>query len=211
VLGIVVAGYAGVRKERELPSGFQNDDLSGDSEFAPVKGILLAIVCGFMSACFAYGIQTGGPIAAESLTAGAKPIFQNNAVLCVILLGGLLTNTLWCLYLNKRNGTFGSYASATPADTFKILFLCCSAGVIWYFQFFFYGMGTTRMGEYDFSSWSLHMAFIIICGNLWGLFFKEWRGVSAATLRVVWIGILLLVISVSIIGWGNSLAGPATH
>lgn len=24
------------------------------------------------------------------------------------------------------------------------------------------GMGTTRMGDYDFASWSIHMAFIIV-------------------------------------------------
>ena len=66
-------------------------------------------------------------------------------------------------------------------------------------------MGSTKMGAFDFSSWSLHMSFIIICGNLWGLFFKEWRGVTRATLSIVWTAILLLILSTVIIGWGNSL------
>ena len=52
------------------------------------------------------------------------------------------------------------------------------AGVIWYFQFFFYSMGTTKMGKYDFSSWTLHMASIIIFATLWGIFLKEWKGTS---------------------------------
>jgi len=55
------------------------------------------------------------------------------------------------------------------------------AGVIWYFQFFFYSMGQTRMGKYDFSSWTLHMASIVIFATLWGLFLKEWRGTSRRT------------------------------
>jgi L-rhamnose-H+ transport protein len=53
------------------------------------------------------------------------------------------------------------------------------------------------------------MSFIIICGNLWGLFFKEWRGVTRATLSIVWTAILLLILSTVIIGWGNSLGTTA--
>ena len=79
---------------------------------------------------------------------------------------------------------------------------------IWYFQFFLYGMGTTKLGEtYDFSSWSLHMAFIVVFSNLWGLYFREWRGCSRTTKTMVWIGIATLIISTTIIGYGNYLAG----
>jgi L-rhamnose-H+ transport protein len=49
------------------------------------------------------------------------------------------------------------------------------------------------------------MAFIIICGNLWGLGFREWKGVSRTTLTIVWTGILVLITSTVIIGWGNNM------
>jgi L-rhamnose-H+ transport protein len=210
VVGILVSGYAGVRKDRERSAALPADGKTGDTEFAPGKGLLVAFVCGIMSACFAFGIQSGAPIAARALAAGVNPLFQNNVVLCVILAGGFLTNTLWCLYLNARNHTFHSYASATGPQTLQVLGLCALAGVIWYCQFFFYGMGMSRMGAYDFSSWSLHMAFIIICGGLWGLGFKEWRGTSAGTRATVWAGLLLLILSTVIIGWGNAMARPPT-
>ena len=67
----------------------------------------------------------------------------------------------------------------------------------------FYGMGTTKMGKYDFASWSIHMAFIIIFSNMWGLILKEWKGSSNRTLRYVIIGILILILSTFIIGAGN--------
>ena len=206
-IGILIAGYAGVRKEREMPSKAKlpADDHSGDDEFSPVKGLVVAFIAGLMSACFAFGLQSGAPIAERAIAAGANPLFQNNVVLCVILAGGFLTNTLWCLFLNRRNRSFGCYTSTNKAQTSGILALCALAGVIWYFQFFFYGMGSTKMGAYEFSSWSLHMAFIIICGNLWGLGFREWKGVSRKTLVIVWSGILVLILSTVIIGWGNNI------
>jgi L-rhamnose-H+ transport protein len=209
-VGILVSGFAGMRKEREIVKEAHTGDHSGDDEFAPIKGLIVALICGLMSACFAFGLQSGAPIAARAVEVGVNPLFQNNAVLCVILAGGFITNTLWCLHLNRKNRTFKEYRSANLPQTTGILALCALAGVIWYFQFFFYGMGATKMGEYEFSSWSLHMAFIIICGNLWGLGFREWKGVSGKTLATVWAGILILIASTAIIGWGNALGEVTT-
>ena len=78
---------------------------------------------------------------------------------------------------------------------------------MWYGQFFFYGMGQTKMGRYDFASWSIHMASIIIFSNLWGLRLKEWSAVDRRTRQVLWEGTAALVVSVILIGIGNGLAG----
>jgi len=83
--------------------------------------------------------------------------------------------------------------------------LASVAGVIWYFQFFFYSMGQTRMGKYDFSSWTLHMASIILFATLWGLALKEWRGTSRRTRILVATGIALLIASTLVVGYGNYL------
>jgi L-rhamnose-H+ transport protein len=80
------------------------------------------------------------------------------------------------------------------------------AGITWYFQFFFYGMGTTKMGKYDFSSWTIHMAFIITFSSLWGIFFHEWKGTSRPTRRLVVGGILVLILSTIVVGIGNYVA-----
>src|SRR5271163_2971888 len=79
------------------------------------------------------------------------------------------------------------------------------AGVTWYFQFFFYSMGQTKMGKYDFSSWTLHMASIIIFATLWGIALKEWKGTSRRTKALVALGLFLLVGSTVIVGYGNYL------
>jgi hypothetical protein len=84
--------------------------------------------------------------------------------------------------------------------------LCAAAGTLWYLQFFFYGMGTTKMGRYDFSSWTLHMASIIIFGTLLGVYLSEWKGVGRRTLWLMRLGLMVLVSSTVIIGYGNYLA-----
>ena len=81
------------------------------------------------------------------------------------------------------------------------------AGVTWYFQFFFYSMGQTKMGKYDFSSWTLHMASIMIFATIIGIFLKEWRGTSSRTKGLVAGGLLFLVLSTVVVGYGNYMKG----
>ncbi|HEX4167346.1 MAG TPA: L-rhamnose/proton symporter RhaT [Bryobacteraceae bacterium] len=89
--------------------------------------------------------------------------------------------------------------------------LCTVAGVTWYMQFFFYTMGETKMGMYKFSSWTLHMASIVIFSTLWGLGLKEWKGASRKSIRLLVSGLLVLLSSTIIIGYGNYLAAPAAN
>src|ERR1700751_3648645 len=84
-------------------------------------------------------------------------------------------------------------------------FLCALAGTTWYFQFFFYTMGETQMGKYGFSSWTLHMASIIIFSSLWGIGLKEWKGAGVPAMRLLTLALFLLVGSTMIVGYGNYL------
>ena len=121
----------------------------------------------------------------------------------VLLWGGLTTNFIWCMILNARNKTFGDYTNKqTPL--LKNYIFSAIAGTTWFLQFFFYGMGESRLGNGP-SSWILHMAFIILIANMWGLFLKEWKGVSKKTLMTIVIGIATIIISVLVVGYGNSL------
>jgi len=97
-------------------------------------------------------------------------------------------------------------AQALNAVPLKLNYLLCAiAGVTWYLQFFFYGMGTTMMGKYDFSSWTLHMASIIIFSTLWGVALKEWKGTSLRTHIFIGIGLAVLIASTIVVGYGNYL------
>jgi L-rhamnose-H+ transport protein len=84
-------------------------------------------------------------------------------------------------------------------------FFSALAGTTWYFQFFFYTMGETQMGRYKFSSWTLHMASIIIFSTLWGIALKEWKGAGLRTKWLVALSLLVLVTSTIVVGYGNYL------
>jgi len=104
-------------------------------------------------------------------------------------------------------------ASPLPSSKVPLVanyLLCAAAGVCWYFQFFFYTMGESQMGQYKFSSWTLHMASIIIFSTLWGLALKEWRGASTRAMTFLVLSLAVLVGSTIIIGYGNYL-GTLTH
>ena len=228
VAGIIIAARAGLAKEREMPEAEKKKAIA---EFNFKKGILIATFSGIMSAGMAFAIKAGNPIEAAIGAAGTGKLWAGIPRLVVILLGGFTTNFIWCAYLNFKNKTgyqyFASHlrsghANLAPqqisgnqrqpaADPLRVprlnnYFFSALAGATWYFQFFFYNMGESQMGEFNFASWTLHMASIIIFSTLWGVFFKEWTGVSKKARRLITIGISTLVFSTIVIGCGTYVA-----
>jgi len=211
LVGIVVVAKAGQAKTRELGAG---GDHAGIGEFNLKKGLLIATFSGVMSGCFAWGLDAGQPIRDLTLKAGTDPLSQGLPVLCVVLLGGLTTNALWCGYLIAKNRSAAQFFGAANDDSalrvpvLANYALAALGGILWYGQFFFYTMGESQMGKYGFSSWTLHMASIILFATLWGFALKEWLGVSLRTRWLVWGGIGLLVGATVVIGAGNMLNAP---
>jgi L-rhamnose-H+ transport protein len=181
------------------------------------------------------GAPLGAIAKEHLLARGRLDLWQNLPVLVVVLWGGFLTNCIWSAILIWKNRSVGQFggapgrnpmrAAAVSGDTLmdfdprvaaqaqrlsgstllRNYLFAALAGVIWYFQFFFYSMGQTKMGKYDFSSWTLHMASIIIFATLWGIFLKEWKGTSVRTKALVACGLFLLISSTVIVGYGNYL------
>lgn len=206
VLGVFLCGKAGVSKEKHLSAL----SVESKSDYNFGLGIVVAIISGILSACFNFGIEAGKPMAdvANTLWKAANPnqgefLYQNNVTYIVILWGGFVTNFLWCLYLLFKNRTFGDYTKSDVPKG-KNFLLCAIAGTTWYLQFFFYGMGESRLGN-GASSWILHMAFIILISNAWGVVLKEWKGVDRVTYRSIIGGIVTIIISICIVGFAKTL------
>jgi len=181
---------------------------TGNIEYKFALGLTVAIVSGVLSACFNFGLEAGNSMAAvaNDLWKAAHPgqgefLFRNNVVYVVLLWGGLTTNFVWCMILNARNKTFGDYANR-KAPLLSNYLLSALAGTTWFLQFFFYGMGESRLGN-GASSWILHMSFIILVANMWGLISKEWTGVSKKTKTILFVGVATIIAAVLVVGYGN--------
>jgi L-rhamnose-H+ transport protein len=179
------------------------------------------------------GKPIGSMTRTRLLAGGHNDVLQNLPVLIVVLWGGFLSNFVWSMVLIAKNHSIRQFAgapgdnpmgtAATTGDTLVDLdpqgltqrispgvlvrnyILAAMAGVIWYFQFFFYSMGQTKMGKYDFASWTLHMASIIIFATLWGIALREWKGTSVRTRALVTCGLVLLIGSTVVVGYGSYL------
>ncbi len=231
IFGIAIAALAGYTKEREMP---EEEKKKAIAEFNFRKGVLVATFSGIMSACFAFALTAGNPIADASLAAGTDKIWTGLPKLVVVLAGGFTTNFIWCAILNFRNrtgyqylasharpehaglraagGEHGGAAAAAAPMTPELriprlpnYLFSALAGTTWYFQFFFYTMGETQMGKFAFSSWTLHMASIIIFSTMWGWFLHEWKGSSRKAHGLIAAGILTLIVSTLVVGYGNYL------
>ena len=215
MLGIVFAGAAGVSKEKEMSDQQKREAIK---EFNLKRGLLVATFSGVMSACFAYGLAAGDPIKELTVKHGTPSLWQGLPVLVVVLLGGFTTNLIWCVILNVRNRTSyqylsseirgerdGSNGGAQRAPMISNYLFSALAGTTWYMQFFFYTMGETQMGRYKFSSWTLHMASIMIFSTLWGIALHEWKGAGRRTKLLVALSLAVLVASTIVVGYGNYL------
>jgi L-rhamnose-H+ transport protein len=237
LVGIAIAALAGFTKEREMPEEQKKKVIQ---EFNFKKGIWVATFSGVMSACFAFALQAGKAINDASLAAGTNKIWTGLPALVVLLFGGFTTNFIWCVLLNIKNRTGYQYLASHvraehahhggsgggehgPGDAvltgtvtdlkipvFPNYVFSAMAGICWYFQFFFYTMGATQMGKYDFASWTLHMASIIIFSTMWGWIFHEWKGSSKKAHLLIAGGIATLVLSTIVIGIGTYLKGAAS-
>jgi L-rhamnose-H+ transport protein len=207
LIGIGFCGVAGMAKERDLVTPNQQEN---QHEFHFLKGVLVALFAGLMSACMSFAFRAGASIAELSTQHGVADLWKNTPVLVVILAGGFTTNALWCIFLNVKNRSAGDYLGKTEGNAKRNYLLAAIAGVTWYLQFMFYGMGSTKMGRYDFSSWTLHMAFIIIFSNLWGIRLGEWEGTRARTRQLVITGIVVVFLSTIIVGISNYLGTTST-
>ena len=119
--------------------------------------------------------------------------------------GVMLSDTPHEVNPASSHGTPERSIHGDPAPLFSNYFFSAVAGVTWYLQFFFYSMGQTKMGKYDFSSWTLHMASIIIFSTLWGIALREWKGTSKRTHLLIAVGLAVLIGSTVVVGYGNYL------
>lgn len=201
--GIGVCGLAGRSKEKDIEK--QQASANG---FSLAKGLPLCLLAGVLSALYGFSLNQGQPIADVAAQHGAGN-YQGNVIYIFSNTGAFLSTALYCLYLHRKNKSFGEYTNIGKPGLGINYLLAALTGVLWYGQFFFYGLGHVRMGKYEFSSWAIHMILLVLISTLTGLALKEWKKSSGKTMRLLTAAILILIIAVILLTEGNRLGAAA--
>jgi L-rhamnose-H+ transport protein len=207
VAGIVLVGMAGMSKENELPEAEKKKAVA---EFNFKKGIGVAIFSGLMSSAMSFGLQGGSTIQKLALTTApaTSAIWAGMPVLVVVLLGGFIVNAGWCIILNIRNKTAGDYV-AKGAPVLPNLVFAGVAGAIWCSQFICFKTGEPQMGSTSYIGWAVLMASSILFAQVLGLMLGEWKGTSKKTIGLLTAGLVLLIASAVVAGYGGYLGQKA--
>ena len=219
-VGIALCGAAGRNKEIDIESQRQNTISPSDrviragigggasdkTMFSLAKGLPLCLLAGVLSALYGFSLDQGKPIADIAAEHGAGN-YQGNVVYIFSNTGAFVTTLLYCLYLHSKEKTFGQYiATGSRGLPFNYL-MAILTGLLWYGQFFFYGLGHVRMGKFKFTSWAIHMIMLVLLSSLVGLLLKEWKTTSAKTKRLLLFALLVLLSAVLLLTYGNRVEG----
>lgn len=187
--GIAIIGVAGSMKAKSLSD---EEKKAAVKDFNFPKGIAVALLAGFMSACFNIGLYQGQDLHFE----GVNPMFATLPATLLVTTGGFVTNAAYCLWQNRRNHTWADYGKRTVWG--NNLVFCLLAGALWYSQFFGLSLGKgflTGSPALTTFAFCILMALNVVFSNVWGIILKEWKGCSRTTIAVLVLGIIVLIVS----------------
>ena len=202
--GISIIGYAGSLRSKNMS---EEEKKAAVKDFALSKGLLVALLSGVMSACFAMGLEAGATIKEAAIAGGVKTLYAGLPVIFLVTLGGFLTNAAYCIQQNIKNKTGKEYFSVKGNVLINNLLFCALAGVLWYSQFFGLEMGKSFLTESPVLlafSWSILMSLNVTFSNVWGILLKEWKGAKGSTIVVLILGLLVLISSIIVVALSQS-------
>ena len=189
--GIAVIGYAGSLRSKNMT---EEEKKVAVKDFALTKGLLVALLAGVMSACFALGLDAGTPIKEAALNGGVEALYAGLPVIFLVTFGGFCTNI--------KNKTGKEYFSVKGGRLINNLLFCALAGVLWYSQFFGLEMGKSFLVDSPVLlafSWSILMSLNVTFSNVWGIILKEWKGASCSTIGTLILGLAILISSIIVV------------
>lgn len=202
--GIAIIGYAGSLRSKNMS---EEEKKAAVKDFALTKGLLVALLAGIMSACFALGLDAGTPIKEAALEKGTDALYAGLPVIFLVTLGGFCTNAAYCIQQNLKNQTGKEYFSVNKGTFTNNILFCALAGVLWYSQFFGLEMGKSFLSDSPILlafSWSILMSLNVTFSNVWGILLKEWKGCSAQTIGTLILGLAVLIASIIVVAMAQA-------
>jgi L-rhamnose-H+ transport protein len=206
--GVAISAVAGRWKEARVAAGRAAGSAEGAPSAAPsgsyAKGLTLCILSGFFNPMLNFAITFSEPIKDAAKAVHASDGAASDAVWVITLLGGFVSNAVYCSLLLTRNRTWRSYrATGTRSHWFFAILM----GAWWTLSLPIYGRALPLLGELQNSvGWAITMGCCIVASNIWGILSGEWRDGKGRPLNTMYAALAVILAAIIVIGYGNSLS-----
>ena len=197
VIGVAIVSYAGHQKEIELRGELK--------EFNLKLGLTLAVLCGIFSSGMSFAINAAKPMEAAALHLGVNPLYAALPSYVFIMGGGAVVNMSYCFIrlAALKQISLRDDLSHDSGTLIKNAALAATGGVMWYLQFFFYAWGAANIPQrLSYVNWMLHMSGYVLFAGLVGLALGEWQGISSRPIRLLWAGMIVIILAANLVGLG---------
>ncbi|HEY1579478.1 MAG TPA: L-rhamnose/proton symporter RhaT [Terracidiphilus sp.] len=198
LIGVAIVSYAGHQKETQLKA-------SEPSEFNVMLGLGLAVMCGIFSSGMSFAMDAATPIKQAAEEVGVKHLYSALPAYVFIMGGGAIVNFAYCfgrLALVKRL-SLAEDLRLPGSVIAKNAAMAATGGIMWYLQFFFYAWGQSNIPDHlSYVNWMLHMSGYVLFGGIVGFALGEWVGVMRRSVRLLWVGILVIIAAANLVGLG---------
>jgi L-rhamnose-H+ transport protein len=193
LIGVAITAVAGIQRDRVKSSGGQSSSI--------VKGIIIASVCGVLSALLNVGFANAAPVAKTAEASGVITRNSSLAAWVVVLAGAYLMNAGYAVVLLFKNRSWGSFGIAKSG---KAYLWAIVAGLCWFAALGIYGQGSALLGEIGpVIGWPILLGLSLIISNIWAYGAGEWKG-AGKSFRVLLLGLAVLILASVILGYANT-------
>ena len=196
LIGVAFTAKAGIDRDK-LQNSTESKNKSNIT-----KGILIAVVCGVLSALLNVGFSNAAPIAKTAENFGV--ITRNSSLVAwvVVLWGAFLMNALYCVYLLFKNNTWRSFSEV---NSFKAYRWSVIAGLCWFAALGVYGQGAALLGDIGpIIGWPILLGLSLIISNYWAYKAGEWRN-AKKPFNLLLVGLVILILSATVLGFGSTV------
>ncbi|HEV2710907.1 MAG TPA: L-rhamnose/proton symporter RhaT [Edaphobacter sp.] len=197
VLGIVLTAWGGQLREHGEHSAALDVDAPRRQGY--IAAVMLAVLCGVMAPMLNYAFAFGQGLAEAAVRAGNTPVAAAYAVWPIALLGGLIPNVAYSVYLLRKHRSWRMFAERSPDAVWPVLM-----AVLWMGAFALYGVSSVYLGALGTSiGWGLFQIFMIMTATISGLLTAEWTRASRKAITLLGTGMAGLVGATILLSMGS--------
>jgi L-rhamnose-H+ transport protein len=200
VIGVACCGRSGKLRD----DGLQGNPPPTKRYHAFSLAFLVCVGAGILSCMFNLAFHFAEPIAQAAATqiGDTSTSFRaNSPIWLLVMLGGLMPNVFYCLYLLVSNGSWQKYRQPGIGHYWLA---GLAMGVIFAADITLYGIGASTLGKLGTTvAWLIMNASGILIANFWGVISGEWKGAPARAQRQMLWGSLILSLSIVLVTYGN--------